>query len=150
MGIIAAIRSSMRARMWHRLAAIAGESERLAASLKRHAGLCNYPGLKSGLETAALAEAADAQTLRALLLAHDIWPALPAAEFSEGANHWARVGADLAAEVELVRSLNSSVAEWEGVDAEVGEQLRELAVSKDQTLGLLRDLATLCDPQALD
>jgi hypothetical protein len=152
MGIIEAIRTSLspRTRMLRRLAMIAGESARLAASVKRHAAMCDYPGLKSGLETAALAEAADAQTLRALLLAHDVWPALPKPELREGASNWARIGADLAAEVELVRSLNAAVAEWEGVDAGIAEQLRELGLGKDQTLGLLRDLGLRCDPQALD
>lgn len=152
MGIIEAIRTSLspRTRMLRRLATIAGESERLAASLKRHAAMGDYPGLKLGLATAALAEAADAQALRVLLLAHDVWPALPTAELREGANHWARIGADLAAEVELVRSLNAAVAEWEGVDARIAERLRELGLGKDQTLGLLRDLGLRCDPQALD
>jgi hypothetical protein len=152
MGIIEAIRASMspRARLLRRLAVIASENERLAESLQRHAAMCDYPGLKSGLATAAVAEAADAQTLRVLLLAHDVWPALPGIELREGANNWARIGSDLAAEIELVRGLNAAVAEWEGVDQGIAEKLRELGIGKDQTLGLLRDLGLKCDPQALD
>ena len=152
MGILETIRTawSPRARLLRRLAAIAGENERLAASLERHAGLCGYPGLKSGLATAAVAEAADAQVLRVLLLAHDVWPTLPGVERREGANHWARIGADLAAAIELVRGLTAAVAEWEGVDPAIAERLRELRVGKDQTLRLIRDLGLKCDPQALD
>jgi len=152
MGIIEAIRTSMspRAGLLRRLAVIAGESERLAKSLQRHAAMCDYSGLKSGLATAAVAEAADAQALRVLLLAHDVWPALPEVELREGARNWARIGSDLAAEIELVRSLNAAVAEWEGVDRGIAEKLRELGIGKDQTLGLLRDLGLKCDPQALD
>jgi hypothetical protein len=152
MGIIEAIRTSWspRARLLRQLAVIAGENERLAKSLQRHAAMCDYPGLKAGLATAAIAEAADAQTLRVLLLAHDVRPALPAVELREGASNWARIGSDLAAEIELVRSLNAAVAEWEGVDQGIAEKLRELGIGKDQTLGLLRDLGLKCDPQALD
>lgn len=151
MGIIEAIRRSMspRARLLRRLAVIAGENERLAKSLQRHAAMCDYSGLKSGLAIAAVAEAADAQALR-VLLPHDVWPALPEVELREGASNWARIGSDLAAEVELVRGLNAAVAEWEGVDQGIAEKLRELGIGKDQTLGLLRDLGLKCDPQALD
>ena len=152
MGIIEALRASLspRTRLLRRLAVIGGANERLAADVKRHAGMCDYPGLKSGLETAAVAEAADAQALRVLLLAHDVCPAPPGVEHREGANHWARISSDLAAEIELVRGLNAAAAEWEGVDPGIAERLRELAAGKDQTLGLLRDLALKCDPQALD
>jgi hypothetical protein len=152
MGILETIRASWspRMRLLRRLAAIAGENERLAASLERHAGMCNYPGLKSGLATAAVAEAADTQVLRVMLLAQDVSPALPEVQLREGASHWARIGSDLAAEVELVRSLNAAAAEWEGVDPAIAERLRELRVGKDQTLELLRDLGLKCDPQALD
>ena len=152
MGIIDAIRAALspRTRILLRLAAIAGENERLAASIKRHAAMCEISGLKSGLETAATAEAADAKALRVMLLANDVWPTLPAAQLREGSNHWARITSDLAAEVELMRSLNAALAEWEGVDPGIAEQLRELEAGKEQTRGLLRDLALKCDPQALD
>jgi hypothetical protein len=152
MGIINDIRSAMstRTRLLRRLAAIAGESERLAITLKQHTEVCDTPALRPGLESAAAAEAADAQALRSLLLAHDLWPTRPTTQESVGANYWARISADLAAEIELVRSLTAAVAEWEGVDREIAEQLRHLALRKDQTLGLLRDLALRCDPQALD
>jgi hypothetical protein len=151
-GIIEAIREALspRSRMLRRLAVLAGENERLAASIKRHAAMCDSPTLKSGLETAASAEAADAQALRVMLLTQDLWPTRSSARTSEGANHWARIGADLAAEVELVRSLNAAVAEWEGVDPGIAERLRELETGKEQTRGLLRDLTLKCDPQALD
>jgi len=152
MGVIETIFSSWspRVRRLHRLAAIAGESERLAASLKHHAEMCDFPALKAGIETAALAEAADAKVLRTALLERDVWPALPAAAVGEGANQWARINSDLNAEVELIRALNLAVAEWEGVEPAIAERLRLLAEGKHGTLGILRDLGLRCDPQALD
>src|SRR5262245_58565621 len=101
MGILARIVTSLspQARLLTRLARIAGESERLAASLQRHADRCDFPGLKSAVQTLAATEAVDAGVLRKLLLARDVWPALPQESGREGSNNWARLSSDLAAEV---------------------------------------------------
>ncbi|HLW70039.1 MAG TPA: hypothetical protein VKS22_05400 [Candidatus Binataceae bacterium] len=152
MGLIARFISSLSpaVRRLERLASIGGESERLAASLKRHGGLCSLPRIREGLETLAAAEAADADVLRDLLLALGVWPARPAAPSHTGSNNWARLSADLAAEVELVRALNGAIADWEGVNPQIAERLRELVARKEQSLTLLRGFALKCDPQALD
>jgi hypothetical protein len=133
-----------------RLAQIAGASERLAQNLKRHAGLCDAPNIKAGLEALAIAEASDANALRNLLLPRHIWPTPLATLQRDGANNWARISEDLAAELEMVRALNGASAEWEGVDREIATRLRAVAAAKEATLGHLRDLALRCDPQALD
>ncbi|MGH7836198.1 MAG: hypothetical protein ACREQC_00080, partial [Candidatus Binataceae bacterium] len=129
---------------------VGGESERLAASLERHAELCGLPRIKDGLEALAAAEAVDANALHELILAHGVSPARPAAILRTGSNNWERLSADLAAEVELVRALNSAIAEWQGLEPALAERLRELVAGKERTLTILRGLALKCDPQALD
>ncbi len=141
---------SFEARRLTRLAQVAGDSERLAQNLKRHAELCDAPNIKTGLEALAIAEASDAKALRDLLLPRRIWPTRSATIEREGASNWARISADLAAELEMVRALNGAIAEWEGVDREIAARLRAIVAAKEATLGHLRDLALRCDPQALD
>jgi hypothetical protein len=152
MGLISWAAASLRpkARRLTRLAQIGGESERIAGSLRRHAARCAAPRIKEGLETLAAAETADADIMRQLILARGASPARPLRQFGEGANNWARLGADLAAEVELVRALNGAIAEWEGADRGLAERLRSLLTAKEDRLSMLRDLTLKCDPQALD
>src|SRR5438552_2183649 len=104
---------SSEARRLARLAQVAGDSERLAQNLARHAELCDAPNIKAGLEALAIAEASDANALRDLLLSRRKWPTQSATSEGEGANNWARISNDLAAELEMVRALNSAFAEWE-------------------------------------
>ena len=141
---------SFEAHRLARLAQIGGSSERLAQNLKRHAGLCDAPNIKAALEALAIAEASDANALRNLLLPRHIQPTPPATLQRDGSNNWVRISEDLAAELEMVRALNSAIAQWEGVDREVAAQLRAIVTSKEIALGHLRDLALRCDPQALD
>src|SRR5579859_1964108 len=102
---------SFEAHRLTRLARIAGESERLAANLKRHADLCDAPNIKAGLETLAIAETSDAAALRDLLLLRRIRPTRSATVERDGANNWVRITNDLAAELEMVRALNGAIAE---------------------------------------
>jgi hypothetical protein len=152
MGLISWVAASLspKARRLTRLAQIGGESERIAASLRRHATRCAAPRIKEGLETLAVAEAADADIMRQLILARGASPARPLRPLVEGSNNWARLGADLAAEVELVRALNAAIAECEGADRGLAERLRSLFTAKEDRLSMLRDLTLKCDPQALD
>jgi hypothetical protein len=152
MGLVAWIAASIspRARRLARLAQIGGDSERLARSLSQHAARCKPPRIKEGLETLAAAEAANANALRDLILARGAWPLRSLAPVADGSSNWARLNADLAASVELVRALDAAVAEWEGADQSLAERLRELAAARENRIALLRDLATKCDPQALD
>jgi bacterioferritin (cytochrome b1) len=141
---------SPHTRLIQQLAQIAGDNERLAGSLKRHASLCDFPRLKSGLEMLAAAERADADVLRQLVLAHNAWPLPPLLPNREGANNWERLSFDLAAQVELVRSLNSFIAQCERTDPSMAQQLRALVNEKERASALLRDITLKCDPQALD
>jgi bacterioferritin (cytochrome b1) len=152
MGLISWVAASLRpkARRLTRLAQIGGESARLAASLRRHAVRCAAPRIKESLETLAAAEAADADIMRQLIVARGEWPTRPLPPLGEGSNNWARLGADLAAEVKLVRALNAAIAECEGADRELAERLRSLVTAKEDRLSMLRDLTLKCDPQALD
>ena len=152
MGLAARIVSSwsFAARRLARLAQIAGASERLAGSLKRHATLCAYTNIKSGLEALAIAEAADAQALRDLLLPYQVWPAPARSHQRAGGSNWARLSDDLAAEVAMVRALNAAIANWEGPDHAIADRLRAIVTAKATSLDRLRALTLRCDPQALD
>ncbi len=141
---------SPHTRLIQQLAQIAGDNERLARSLKRHASLCDFPRLKSGLEMLAAAERADADVLRQLVLAHNGWPSPPLIPNREGANNWERLSFNLAAQVELVRSLNSLIAQCERTNPLMAQQLRALVTEKERASALLRDITLKCDPQALD
>lgn len=141
---------SPNARRMRRLALIAGASEALATTLKRHAAMAEYSSFRTALEEVAEAEAADAKFLRDLLLADGVWPTPRSRSSIDGGNNWQRASADLAEEVELVRALSAAIAEWEGVDHVIANQLRVIALHKEITAGHLRDLALRCDPQALD
>jgi rubrerythrin len=152
MGLVARIHNafSSETRRLMRIAQIAGESERLAVALQRHAELCDYTNIKSGLAETAAAETADAKALRNLLAPYRVWPTRSSAPERDGANNWARLSDDLAAEVEMVRALNAAIADWEGADREVAGRLREVVKTKEATLDRLRDLTLRCDPQAFD
>lgn len=141
---------SPQARLLQQLAQIAGDNERLAESLKRHAERCDYQSLKAGVETVAAAEHADAEVLHQLLLARDAWPAASRVPNREGANNWERLSFDLAQQVELVRGLNALIAQCERIDPAMAQQLRTLVTDKERASVLLRDLTLKCDPQALD
>ncbi len=141
---------SPHTRLLQQLAQIAGDNERLADSLKRDADLCESPRLKSGLETLAAAERADADVLRQVVLTHHAWPAPPLIPNREGANNWERLSFDLAAQIGLVRALNSLIAQCERTDPLMAQQLRALVTEKERVSALLRDITLKCDPQALD
>lgn len=141
---------SPQKRRLYRLAQIGGDNERLAASLACHAARPAPPAIKEGLAKLAAAETADVNALRELILARTIWPKSSPAPDAEGSSNWARLGADLTNSVELVRAIDAAIAEWQGADQELAERLRALAAAKENRLAILRDLATKCDPQALD
>jgi hypothetical protein len=132
------------------LARIAGENERLADNLAHHAEVCESPGLRARIDEIAYLERADARTLRELALDHRVWPLPPQTPATQGANHWERLSADLADQLEIVRGLNALIAECERKEPELAARHRQLLEGKERTSGVLRDLALKCDPQALD
>jgi bacterioferritin (cytochrome b1) len=141
---------SPHARLMQQLAQLAGDNERLAEDLSLHAKMCDYPGLKSGVETVAASEQADAGILRQLLLARHILPARSGSSSRIGANNWERLSSDLAGQVELIRGLNALIAQSERADPTMAQRLRSLVTDKERAAALLRDLTLRCDPQAFD
>ncbi|MGA2409160.1 MAG: hypothetical protein ABSG46_02085 [Candidatus Binataceae bacterium] len=140
-----------RARAIDSLASIASRYALLADSLKRHAAMCNYPTLRSGLEQLALFEAEQAQTLQSFLqregrAAQAAAPSPPGAS----ANNWQRLNADLTLHGELLRELNQVIVLLEGREHHAEAWLRDFAAREERSLGDLRDLTLKCDPQALD
>ncbi|MGH7934623.1 MAG: hypothetical protein ACREQN_15885 [Candidatus Binataceae bacterium] len=133
-----------------RLAVTAGRCETLAANLKRHAAMCDYPNIKAGLGRLAEAEAVQANALRVILTAHGAWPRLPETPLHEGTSNWERVSADLALLAEIHRDINLHAVEWESVEPGLAARLRGLSAAENDHLGKLRDLALKCDPQAFN
>lgn len=152
MGLLERIRSSLRSRPRpiDRLATIAAGYESLAAAIERHHALCRLGAIRDELRRLAAETAAQAAMIRGLSLARGITPA-PAAQLApNGANNWARLSGDLAAQMSLYRETLRALAELEGGDPELAAQLRLFAATEDRNLGALRRLALLCDPMALD
>jgi bacterioferritin (cytochrome b1) len=137
-------------RLLDQLAEIAAQSESLAANLTRHAEMCDYPTLKSGIEELAKAETAQANALRELLLAHNCWPKLSKRALREGSSNWERLRDDLALQVRILRALQAQIPGWTSIDREMADGLRQFAVEEDRSIARLRDLTLKCDPQAID
>ena len=152
MGLVAKIRSSLspRTRLLDEFAVIAGRCESLAASLKRHAAMCDAPKIKHGLAELAAAEVAHANALREILLEHRRWPSMPQTPARDGSSNWERANADLTLQSELMRDLIAQLARWQGIEPALAARLRELAAVESQSLAKLRDLALRCDTYAID
>jgi hypothetical protein len=152
MGIIDRIRMSLspRAHLLAQLARTAGDTETLAANLKRHSDLCTAPAIKPRLEKLAEIEAAQAAALRAILLERGGWPEMPSTPVHDGSSNWERLNHDLNLHVRLWRELNLQLAVWESVEPALAEALRSFAEEEDRNIAVLRDLALKCDPQALN
>ena len=140
-----------RARAIDSLALIASRYALLADNLKRHAAMCNYPTLRSGLEQLATFQAAQAEAVRTLLeregrVLRSAGPKPPGAS----ADNWQRLNADLALQGELLRELNQAIVLLEGREHHAEAWLRDFANNEERSLGDLRDLTLKCDPQALD
>jgi hypothetical protein len=152
MGILQKIwrRSSAEEELVSELAEIAGRHQQLADQLTRHAQLCKYPNIASGLASLAESASDHAHALSAMLRERKAWSRLPQLSDSEGSNNWERVHADLAMLLDLTRGMNRQALRWEAIDADFASLLRTIAMRDDRDLGQLRDLALKCDPQALD
>jgi hypothetical protein len=137
-------------RLLNQLAEISAQSESLAADLKRHSEMCDYPTLKSGIEELAKAKTAQAKALRALLLAHSCCPKLSKRALRDGTSNWERLRGDLAQQVQIVRALQAQIPGWTGIDPEMADSLWQFVVEEDRSIARLRDLTLKCDPQAID
>lgn len=137
-------------RLLAELADIAGRHRELAIRLARHAELCAYPNIASGLVALAARQIEHARTLDTILSERHTWSKLPRPIGAEGASNWARVSGDLALLLELRREMNQQALHWEGIDPAFAARLHTIALEDDSNVGELRELALKCDPQALD
>ena len=137
-------------RLLAELAHIAGRHQELAIRLARHAELCAYPNIASGLVALAVRQAEHARTLDTILRERHVWSKLPRPMGFDGSSNWARVSGDLELMLDLSREVNQQALHWEGIDPALAARLRTIAMEDDRGLGELRELALKCDPQALD
>ncbi len=137
-------------RLLAELAEIAGRRLELAGRLARHAGLCAYPNIASGLGALAAREAEHARALEALLSGRHVWSKLARPMDAQGSNNWERLSRDLALLLELRREMNQQALRWEGIDPRFAERLHTIALEDDRGVDELRELTLKCDPQALD
>jgi hypothetical protein len=141
---------STRERLLAELADVAGRKEALVERLGRHATMCAYPNVKSGLEQLAVNEAAHLKVLRAILDDNDLWPRPPEPPSHDGSNNWERLGLDLELAAELGRMINRQSVLWEPLDPAMANRFADMYAEDYDNTSFLRDLALKCDPQAFD
>src|SRR5215472_2510485 len=132
------------------LAELAGRKEALIDRLARHAAMCSYGTIRTGLERIAAQQSEGFAVLRRLLADRDRWPRPPEATPHEGSNNWERLNNDLAMLGTVVSALQRAARVWEGIDSATAENLLAVAVADGDAERQLRALALKCDPQALD
>jgi len=152
MGFFQKLRSSnsTKANLLEELAELTGRNHGLSERLQRHAAMCKFTNLKKGVATLAEGEAAHFKTLNSILSDHSVWAKLPAAPLHDGSNNWARLNGDLELLGNLAAELRLASVKWEAVDHAIAETLNAIANEDDQHERVLRKLALMCDPQALD
>ncbi len=133
-----------------KLADIAGRCEALVARLKRHAGLCAYPGIAQGVREVAGKEAGHESALRSILAGEGRWPRPPESAAREGSSNWERLNGDLAMLLALMNELRRHALSWGNADPALAERLTKIADEAGESEADLRQLAAKCDPQAID
>lgn len=141
---------SPRSRAIGMLASVAMRYRVLAASLKRHAAMCEYPTIRAGLEGLATTEETQADTLDRFLADEACKATPPTIMRLDGANNWQRLKADLTLQAQMLSDLNQAIVLLEGRDHHAAARLRDLATDEERNLGDLRDLVLKCDTLALD
>ncbi|HKM99651.1 MAG TPA: hypothetical protein VJX23_03990 [Candidatus Binataceae bacterium] len=132
------------------LAELAGRKEALIERLTRHARVCEYPAIRSGLETIAIQQSESFETLRTILADRDTWPRPPESAPHDGSNNWERLTNDLTILATLAAGLQKASSMWQGIDSAVAAKLESVAIADLEAESDLRKLALKCDPQALD
>jgi hypothetical protein len=132
------------------LADLAGRKEVLIDRLARHAAMCSYETIKTGLERIAAQQSESFKVLRSLLADRDMWPRPAEAPPHEGSNNWERLNNDLAMLGTIASGIQKASRVWEGIDSATAEKLLAVAVADGEAHSQLRALALKCDPQALD
>ena len=132
------------------LAELAGRKEALIERLARHAAMCSYGTIRSGLERIAAQQSEGFKVLRSLLAEREMWPRPPESTPHEGSNNWERLNHDLAMLGMVVSGIQRASRVWEGIDSATAEKLVAVAIADGEAESQLRALALKCDPQALD
>jgi len=132
------------------LAELAGRKEALIDRLARHAAMCSYPTIRTGLERIAAQQSEGFKVLRSLLAERQMWPRPPESTPHEGSNNWERLNHDLAMLGMVVGEIEKASRVWEGIDSATAEKLLAIAIGDGEAQSQLRALALKCDPQALD
>jgi hypothetical protein len=132
------------------LAELAGRKEALIERLARHAAMCPYGTIRTGLERIAAQQSEGFQVLRSLLAQRQMWPRPPESRPHEGSNNWERLNHDLAMLGTVVSEIERASRVWEGIDSATAEKLLAVAIADGEAQTQLRALALKCDPQALD
>jgi hypothetical protein len=107
---------SPRSRAVDMLASVAMRYRVLAANLKQHAEMCNYPTIRAGLEELAAAEEAQAKALEGFLSGNNHQAASGPMIQLDGANNWQRLKADLTLQSQMLSDLNQAIVLLEGRD----------------------------------
>jgi hypothetical protein len=132
------------------LAEVAGRKEALINRLARHAAMCPYGTIRTGLEQMAAQQSESFKVLRSLLAERQMWPRPPESTPHEGSNNWERLNHDLAMLGTIVSGMQRASRVWEGIDSATAEKLLPIAIADGEAQSQLRALALKCDPQALD
>ena len=132
------------------LAELAGRKEALIDRLARHAAMCPYGTIRTGLERIAAQQGEGFKVLRSLLAEHQMWPRPPESTPHEGSNNWERLNHDLEMLGTIVSGIQTASRVWEGIDSATAEKLLAIAMTDGAAQIQLRALALKCDPQALD
>ena len=132
------------------LAELAGRKEALIDRLARHAAMCSYGTIRTGLERIVAQQSESFKVLRSLLAERQMWPRPPESTAHEGSNNWERLNHDLAMLGMVVSEIQKASRVWEGIDSGTAEKLLAIAIADGEAQSQLRALALKCDPQALD
>lgn len=152
MGILDKLRSafSEKPRREDELAELAGDCEALVKRLKRHAEVCSYPAIAKEVAEIAAREALHEKALRSILADQGRWPRPPESTAHEGSNNWERLSLDLAALLAFSQQLHRHAIKWDGENSALAERLFQIATEAGDNETILRRIAAMCDPQALD
>jgi len=128
------------------------EEVRLAQQLRAHADQAPHQAGAQGLRAAAEEQERLVSWLRDEIVAQGGEGNDNAGSISikEGKNHWARVVHDMQDNLALERRYNEQAIRYDPALPEVAALFRTLAREKGQISALLRDIASLADPHALD
>jgi len=128
------------------------EEVRLAQQLRAHADHAPHQAGAQGLRAAAEEQERLVSWLRDEIVAQGGEGNDNAGSISikEGKNHWVRVVHDMQDNLALERRYNEQAIRYDPALPEVAALFRTLAREKGQISALLRDIASLADPHALD